>query len=351
MPLRLALVGDHVCEWLPYEQQPLRPGEVRLKTEYASGKYGTWAAMLDPMTFGDAVFDPATRLFTGAADRPRRQVSREHPLSFGTSAVGTVTEVGSEVKTVRPGDRVIAMWGDICQSNTVEERNVRPLGEVDPLLALCVESAFVSFHCVRESNVRYGDCVVVVGLGALGLIAVRIAQQSGAGQVIAIDPVAGRRRMAKKLGASAALDPRGPDDVAKIVHDLTGGAGADVSIELSGAYPGFATAIRCTRMTGTVCTSGFYRGEAKSIYFGREYHHNQLTMIVPHGCGNSGPARDYPRWDDRRAFDAILSMMGSGKMDVASIVDPVVGMDDAPDIFRRLRDEADSIAKFAVKFS
>jgi threonine dehydrogenase-like Zn-dependent dehydrogenase len=86
------------------------------------------------------------------------------------------------------------------------------------------------------------------------------------------------------------------------------------------------------------------------VYFGREYHHNQLTMIVPHGCGNSGPGRDYPRWDDRRAYDAILSMMRDGKMDVAPIVNPVVSVNDAPDIFRRMRDEADSIAKFAVKF-
>jgi len=350
MPQRLALIGDHACAWLPYEEEPLQPSQVRLRTEYASGKYGTWAAMLDPITFGDKVFDPKTRLFVDGPPKRDRTASREHPMSFGTSATGVVTDVGSAVKSVRPGDRVIAQWGDIRESNTVDEHNVRLLGDLDPPLALCVEAAFVSFHCVRESQVRYGDVVVVVGLGALGLIAVRIAQQAGAGQVIAIDPVAGRRRLAEQLGATTTLDPTGSDDVAKIVHEFTGGPGADVSIELSGAYAGLATAIRCTRMTGTVCSSGFYRGEARGIYFGREYHHNQLTMIVPHGCGGSGPARDYPRWDDNRAFDAILSMMRQGKMDVAAIVNPVVGVEDAPDIFRRMRDESDQIAKFAVRF-
>lgn len=350
MPQRLALIGDHVCDWLAYEELPLRPNQVRFHTEFASGKYGTHAALLDPTVFGGQEFDPAMRLFVDAAGPRETEISRARPMAFGTTATGVVTDVGAEVKTVRRGDRVVAMWGDIRESNTVDEHNVRPLGEVDPLLALCVEPAFVSLHCVRESNVRYGDAVVIVGLGALGLIAVRIAQQSGAGQVIAIDPVVGRRRLAEQLGASATLDPRGKEDAAKIVHELTGGAGADVSIELSGTYPGLATAIRCTRMTGTVCTSGFYRGEARSVYFGREYHHNQLTMIVPHGCGTSGPARDYPRWDDRRAVDAILSMMQAGKMNVAPIVNPVVSTVDAVDIFRRMRDEADVIAKFAVTF-
>jgi threonine dehydrogenase-like Zn-dependent dehydrogenase len=232
----------------------------------------------------------------------------------------------------------------------VAEKDIRLLGEVDPLAALCTEGAFVSFHCIRESNVRYGDAVAIVGLGALGLIAVQMAKQAGAAQVIAMDPVVGRRRLAEKLGATATLDPRGRDDIAKVVHDITGGAGADVSIELSGTYPGLETAIRCTRMCGMVCASGFYRGEAKSVFFGREFHHNQLTMIVPHGCGIAGPGRDFPRWDDRRAYDAVLAAMATGRLDIAAIVNPVVGVNDAPDIFRRMRDEADSIAKFAVKF-
>ena len=271
-------------------------------------------------------------------------------MYFGTSATGVVTDIGAGVTKVKPGDRIMAMWGDISDINTVNEHDARLLGNVSPLLAQCIEAAFVSFHCVRESNVRYGDAVVIVGLGALGLIAVRIAQQSGAQQVIAIDPVPGRRRMAEQLGATATFDPMGKPDVAEAVHDLTGGHGADVSIELSGTYPGLATAIRCTRMTGTVCSSGFYRGEAKGIFFGREYHHNQLNMIVPHGCGGSQPPRDYPRWDDARAYDAILSMMATGKMDVTAIVNPVVNTTEAVHIFRRMRDEADSIAKFAVQF-
>ena len=93
------------------------------------------------------------------------------------------------------------------------------------MLALCVEAAFVSFHCVRESHVRYGDAVVIVGLGALGLIAVRIAQQAGAGQVIAID--VGHDQLHPRLAA----DPRVVDHQGVNLRDLDPalvGAGAEM---------------------------------------------------------------------------------------------------------------------------
>ena len=63
MPKRLALVGDHVCDWLDYDERPLAAEQVRVRTEYASGKYGTWAALMDPGTFGGQVLDPRTRTF------------------------------------------------------------------------------------------------------------------------------------------------------------------------------------------------------------------------------------------------------------------------------------------------
>jgi threonine dehydrogenase-like Zn-dependent dehydrogenase len=103
-------------------------------------------------------------------------------------------------------------------------------------------------------------------------------------------------------------------------------------------------------LAGTVCAAGFYRGEAKSVFFGREFHHNRLNVIVPHGCGGGHPPRDFPRWDGNRAFDAIFHLMRQGKLNVAPIINPVVGRPEAADLFRRMRDEPDRIVKFGVKF-
>jgi threonine dehydrogenase-like Zn-dependent dehydrogenase len=350
MAKRLALVGDHVCEWLDCEDRAPAAGQVRIDTQYASGKYGTWATLLDPSAFGGQKLDSAMRIFRPADEGPPPPVSRERTLSFGTAATGIVRDVGPGVTRFKPGDRVAAVNVDIRDSNTTGEGNVRPLGDLDPLLALSAEPAYVAFHCVRESNVRFGETVCIVGLGALGLIAVKMARVGGAEKVIAVDMSPGRRALAKKLGADVTLDPRA-GDVALAVHEATGGAGVDVAIELSGNPAGLATAIRCARVAGTVCAAGFYRTDAAGIWLGREFHHNRLTMIVPHGCGFGHPPRDFPRWNEMRAYDAIFAMMRSGRLDLPGLIDPVVGRDQALDMFRRSRDEPDKIVKFAVKFA
>lgn len=342
--MQLRLTGDHICEWLDYEPSAPGPHQIQFRTEYASGKYGTYAAMLDSDTYGDTRLDPDTRLFL-PIDQP---VSARTEVRFGTTATGVVTDVGEHVTEFAPGDRVVAL-ADICDLNTVNVDSAWPLGDLDPLSALCVEPAYVAFHCIRESGVRYGDTVAIVGLGALGQIAVQIARQAGAARVVGIDLSAGRRDIAHELGADLVIDPSVGDPALQL-RRLLGSPGADVAIELTGVPAALNSAIRCVRVTGTVCAAGFYRGEGRGLFLGRESHHNRITIIVPHGCGWGHEPRDWPRWDRARAYEVLLDQMRSGRLDLAKIISPVVGVDEAPDLFRRTRDEPDKIIKFAVEF-
>jgi len=351
MPKQLVLVGDHVCDWQDYEDGPLEPNRVRITTEVASGKYGTWATIVGDGPYRGHQFDTDLRLFLPDEGAKSRCPTPEEPVNFGTAAAGVVSDIGSDVAACAVGDRVVVLGGArIATTNTAARQNVYPLGDLDPVLALCAEPAYVAFHCVRESNLRYGDSVIVVGLGALGLIAVSMACQTGAEKIIAADLSAGRRELAKRLGAQEVLDPA-DCDVGLAAHELTGGQGVDVAIELSGSTRGLEAAIRSTRLTGTVCSAGFYRTDAEGLWLSREWHHNRLTIVVPHGCGWGHPPRDYPRWDERRAYEAILSMMSQGRLPVRDVISAVVGPDDATDMFRRTRDEPDQIVKFAVEFA
>lgn len=162
------------------------------------------------------------------------------------------------------------------------------LGDIDPLTALCLEPAYVSIHCIREGNVRYGDCVAVIGLGAIGCIAVEMARAAGADSVLAVDMLPNRRAWATKHGADAAFDPSEVNAAVEI-HKATGGKGVDVAIEVSGAYPALNTATQAARICGTVVSAGFYQGESKGLWLGREWHHNRLNIVVPHGCGWGHP--------------------------------------------------------------
>jgi threonine dehydrogenase-like Zn-dependent dehydrogenase len=345
VPRRLAITGPYQVAIQEYEEPPLRAGQVRVAAELASGKHGTTFGMFDGRTFEGQRFDQEMRLFVPEQGQAEQAV----PHNAGTTGVGVVTEVGPEVTRWQVGDRVFGLM-DVRETNVCHQDRLWALGEIDPLLALCVEPAYVAFHCVRESQVRYGESVAVVGLGALGLLALRMAVQGGAEAVYAVDALPRRRTWAAEHGADLAFDPAACDPALEI-HRATGGKGVDVAIELAGAYPALNTAIRSARVGGTVCSAGFYQGEAHGLWLGREWHHNRLSIVVPHGCGWGHPPRDYPRWDERRAYDCIVSMMRKGKLTAPGLIQPVVPLEDGPEVFRQIREEPDRVIKYAVRFA
>ena len=347
MPRRLAITGPYQVEVLDYEDPPLQPHETLVATELASGKHGTTLTMFDNLNFRGQDFDQHLRLFL-PSDTAAPSPTRETPGRLGTSGVGTVTAIGPEITRWHVGDRVFGSM-DVRETNICHEDHLWQLGDIDPLLALCWEPAYVAFHCVREAQLRFGDMVAVIGLGAIGLLAVRMAAESGAERIFAVDTLPSRRAWAAHNGAHHVLDPR-EGDVALELHRLASGPGVDVAIEVSGAYAGLQTAIRSARVGGTVCAAGFYSGAAEGLWLGREWHHNRLTMIVPHGCGWGHPPRDFPRWDEQRAKDAIVSMMRQGRLTAPGLIHPVVPLEEGPEVFRLIKEQPDQVIKFAVRF-
>mgnify|MGYP006305815435 CR=1 FL=1 len=73
-------------------------------------------------------------------------------------------------------------------------------------------------------------------------------------------------------------------------------------------------------------------------------------MIVPHGCGWGHPHRDYPLWDEQRAYDALASLMRRGKLTAPGLITPVVSPDEATEVFDLIRDHPDQVIKYAVRF-
>ena len=360
MPRKLAFTGGHKAEVVEYEDRPLAPNEVRIQTEYASGKHGTPLAAMDGRNEQGQRWDEDMRLFIPSEEDDVSLDPGGFPL--GTSGVGSIIELGSDVSDWNIGDRVISFL-DVSETNTIivqrQDYWAGPplwldgcfwhLGDIDPLLALCFEPAFVSFHCIRESNLRFADTVAVIGLGAIGLLAVRMAALAGAEQIFAVDPLPKRRELALDYGAHHALDPF-EVDAALEIHKLTGGPGVDVAIELSATYPGLQSAIRATRVEGTVCATGVYQGEGRGLWLGREFHRNRLTMIVPHGCFLGHKPRDYSRWDEYRAYDAIISMMRQGLLSAPGLIQPLVSLDEGPAVWDLVFNKPAEVVKFGIRF-
>ena len=225
MPYRLAITGIYEASILEYEDNPIEPHQVKVRTELASGKHGTTFGMFDNRTFAGKRFEVERHVFVDDDRDPNSgQPTLDKPWTTGTTGVGVVEVVGSDVTAFNVGDRVFGLM-DIRETNIIDDNNLWLLGDIDPLVALCIEPAYVSIHCVRESNIRYGDRVAVVGLGALGLLAVSIAREAGAETIIAMDLLQARRDLALEYGADYVFDPRN-GNMGIQVRDLTSGYGS-----------------------------------------------------------------------------------------------------------------------------
>lgn len=117
-----------------------------------------------------------------------------------------------------------------------------------------------SIHAVERGGIAIGDTVLVLGSGPVGINTIILALMSGALRVLCIGGPEARLEAAKKAGASAVLNFETNDEQTRFdwVMNLTGGRGADVTIEATGAPDAVAQAMRFTRDAGCVVVVGQY---------------------------------------------------------------------------------------------
>ena len=211
---KLVATAPRVAELKDYEDRPIQSNEVKVKVEFAAPKHGTELADFRGTTpFIDGKFDNDWKVFVERdADEPRGIEFGDLPI--GNMFVGTIIEAGADVTEYAVGDRVCS-YGPIKETeivNAVDNYKLRKMSrEASAKNAVCYDPAQFALGGIRDANVRSGDNVVVIGLGAIGQLAVQMAKKSGASIVIAVDPIEKRREIAGKYGADYCFDPTACD--------------------------------------------------------------------------------------------------------------------------------------------
>jgi threonine dehydrogenase-like Zn-dependent dehydrogenase len=234
----------------------------------------------------DAVIRLSATCVCGSDLWPYRGIEKvDGPAPMGHEYVGIVEEVGSDVRTIRPGQFVVGSFFasdntcEICragyQSRCVHAELVGALGtqaeyaripladgtlvatpelpsdDLVPGLLAASDVLGTGWFAAVAADVQPGKTVAVVGDGAVGLLGVLAAKQLGAEQIVIFSRHEARQQLAREFGATDIVRSRGDEGVAA-VKELTNGLGAHSVIEAVGTQESMMQAIRATRPGGHV---------------------------------------------------------------------------------------------------
>jgi len=234
----------------------------------------------------DAIIRVSAACVCGSDLWPYRGIEDlEWPAPMGHEYVGIVEEVGAEVQAIKRGQFVVgSFWASdntcaICragyQSACVNRVPMGALGaqaellrvpladgtllatpdlppdDLIPSLLSASDVLGTGWFGAVAAEAGPGKTVAVVGDGAVGLLAVLAARQLGAERIIAMSRHEPRQRRAREYGATAVVEERGEDGVARI-KELTNGLGADSVVEAVGTQDAMMQAISATRPGGHV---------------------------------------------------------------------------------------------------
>lgn len=176
----------------------------------------------------------------------------EFPFLLGHESGGTVVAVGSRVADYKVGDKVIAFgWNNnFADYFRAKSFQLQPVPEgLDMDIAALGEPTACAMYSGLNTGVQLGDTVVVMGAGYAGQIIAQCSKLKGAYQVVVVDVLEGKLKLAKELGADVVINLREEDPVAR-VKALTGGRGADVVVEAAGSAESFNAASEMIRHNG-----------------------------------------------------------------------------------------------------
>ncbi len=235
------------------------------------------------------------------------------PVVLGHEFCGTVVEVGSAVRNLSLGDRVVGsnpahtcghcrhcragndfmcaervsagyhIDGAFAEYLCIDARRCHKLpDQVSFREAALGEPLAVAVHAVIErTSVHAGDLVLVSGPGCVGLLTLQIAKLEGARVVVAgLGRDRARLECARRLGADAAVDVE-QEDLVAIVRELSGGEGADIVYECAGSPPSLAACWQAVRKEGTLVPLGIYPGPIQTDF-------NQITLKELRVMGSYG---------------------------------------------------------------
>ena len=276
------------------------------------------------------------------------------PLPLGYCNVGRVVAIGSGVTEFQVGDRVASNGPHAEMVSVPKNLCAKVPDDVSDEQAAFTVIGSIGLQGIRLLNPTFGETIVVVGLGLIGLISAQLLCANGC-RVIGFDFDQNKVNLANLLGVTA-INPASGTDQVNFVMDQTGGIGADGVLITASAKSNeiISQSAKMSRKRGRIVLVGVIGLDISRA----DFYEKELTFQV--SC-SYGPGRydddyeakgqDYPigfvRWTEKRNFEAILHSISTGKLDVRTLITERVPLNDYNEIYSEIG-KSSSIASLLI---
>lgn len=297
-------------------------------------------------------------------------INDDYPFLLGHEAAGVVEAVGEDVTDLEPGDFVILAWRAPCgecrscrrgrpwycfeSANATQLMTLADGTPLSPALgigALAFKTLVAAGQAIKVNadappetagligcgvmaglgaamytgGVTRGDSVAVFGCGGVGDAAILGAKLAGAAKIIGVDIDPTKLTWAEDFGATHTIDSSTTDPV-EAIRELTGGFGADVTIEAVGHPDVMKQAFFARDFAGTLVQAGVPNPTMKI----------ELPMIEFYGRGGALKPAWYGDCLPTRDFPMLIDLYLQGRLDLDRFVSERIGLDDVEEAFRKM---------------
>ena len=329
-----------------FTQRPIptpKEDEVLVKLEYV-GICGSDMHYYETGAIGDFVVEP--------------------PFVLGHEPGGTVVEVGSKVTHLKVGDRVALEPGKTCghcrycregkynlcpevvffatppvdgvfQEYVAHEADLcfKLPDNVSTLEGALIEPLAVGFHAAIQGDAHLGQKAVVMGAGCIGLVSLMALKARGVQEVYVVDVMDKRLDKALELGATAVINGKKEDVVARL-NQLTGGMGTDLAIDTAGSEFTVRQAIMAAAKGSTIVLVGYSRT-------------GEMNMPTDFILNKELTLKSVFRY--RHIYPIAIEAVASGKVNLKGIVSNIFPLSDIQNAMdESIRNKAD-IVKSVIK--
>ncbi|HBZ8223401.1 TPA: bi-domain-containing oxidoreductase [Escherichia coli] len=269
----------------------------------------------------------------------------DQPLPLGYCNVGTVLESGGTEFDV--GTRVVSNGNHAEVVRVPKNLCAKVPDNVSDEAAAFTVLGAIALQGIRLVKPTLGECVVVTGLGLIGLVTVQLLRANGC-RVLGIDFDSSKCELARKYGAETVDLSKGEDPI-KAAEAFSRGRGVDAVIITASTKSNepVSQAATMSRKQGRIVLVGVVGLKLSRA----DFFEKELTFQVScsYGAGRydseyEEKGNDYPvgyvRWTEQRNFEAVLDMMSSGVLDVESLITHRYSIEDALEAYKCLDDKS-----------